>query len=258
MTMLGVDVVGSPTLGPPVYMHRPSAIENPQAPLSHHHLDSTHITPGVIRGGIEAGGWRVEGSWFQGREPDEDRTDIDLGPLDSYAMRVSWTRGAWSAQASSGWLTKPEAVTPFDAQRVTGSLTYFRGDDRRSLAWMAAFGQNREIHGNLEAYLFEATLRPSERQAFYTRIESAAKDILDVGFHPVGTFHRHRQSQVGALTLGYVRDVWRAPLGVFGIGGDLTGYSVPPNLKDAYGSPVSFHAYVRYRGKTPGALMHVH
>ncbi len=94
----GADLVGSPTLGPPVFMHRPSAAETPHAPLAHHHLDSSHITPGVVRGGIEAGAWRVEGSWFHGREPDSNRTDLDLGPLDSVAMRVAWMRGGWSAQ----------------------------------------------------------------------------------------------------------------------------------------------------------------
>jgi hypothetical protein len=92
-----------------------------------------------------------------------------------------------------------------------GSLSYFRGSDARSVAWMAAFGQNREIHGNLEAYLFEASLRPTANDGFYARLESVAKDILDVGFHPVNTFHVHRQSQVGALTGGYIRDLVRTP-----------------------------------------------
>ena len=82
-TIVGADLVGPPTLGPPVFMHRPSAIENPQAPLSHHHLDATHITPGVLRAGIEMSGFRLEGSVFRGKEPDEDRLDVDLGALDS-------------------------------------------------------------------------------------------------------------------------------------------------------------------------------
>jgi hypothetical protein len=82
--------------------------------------------------------------------------------------------------------------------------------------------------------------------AFYTRVESAAKDILDVGFHP-GGFHRHRQSQVSALTLGYVRDWWRGPGGTLGSGADVTGYLTPANLEESYGSPVSVHVFVRYR-----------
>jgi hypothetical protein len=259
-TIVGVAVVGPPTLGPPVFMHRASAIENPQAPLAHHHLDATHITPGVIRGGVEARGLRLEASAFRGREPDEDRLDIDVGALDSYATRLSYTRGNWYAQVSGGWLNEPEVVTPYDATRYTASVSYTRGDDNRMLAWTAAFGQNREIHGNLEAYLFEATLRTSPQNAFYTRLESVAKDILDVGFHPVNTFHRHRQSQVAAFTVGYVRDVLQAArVGRFGVGADITGYSVPSNLNDAYGSPVSFHVFLRYRGRAGmTAPHHVH
>src|SRR5439155_8957848 len=43
----GADLVGSPALGPTAFMHRESARSNPQVPLTHHDLDSTHITPGV-------------------------------------------------------------------------------------------------------------------------------------------------------------------------------------------------------------------
>ena len=253
--IVGADVAGAPTLGPPVFMHRPSATEIPHPPLAHHHLDSTHITPGVLRGGVEAGPWRIEGSWFHGREPDDNRTDFDLGALDSAALRLSWTRDGWSAQVSGAYLTQPEAVTPFDAKRITASVGWTSGAGR--LAWFAAVGQNREIHGNLEAYLFEATLRASPADIVYTRLESVAKDILDVGFHP-GAFHRHRQSQVGALTAGYVRDWWRGSGGAIGTGADVTGHLVPANLVESYGAPVSFHAFVRYRFPQRAGQLHTH
>jgi len=38
---------GEPALGPPAFMHRYSSFSNVEAPLSHHWLDSTHITYGV-------------------------------------------------------------------------------------------------------------------------------------------------------------------------------------------------------------------
>jgi hypothetical protein len=254
--LAGADVVGSPTLGPAVFMHRPSAADIPQAPLSHHHLDSSHITPGVVRGGVAAGAWRVEGSWFHGREPDSNRTDLDLGALDSTALRLAWTRGAWSAQVSGAYLTQPEAVTPFDAKKLTASLAWTSADGR--LAWLAAIGQNREVHGNLEAFLVEATLRVTPADVLYTRVESVAKDILDAGFHP-GVFHRHRQSQIGALTAGYLRDWWRGRAGSIGTGADITGHLVAANLEDSYGSPLSFHVFARYRFPVKsGTTAHVH
>lgn len=246
-------LVGPAPLGPPAFMHRPSAAENPQSPLAHHMLDSTHITPGVLSAGVQRGGVKLEGGLFRGREPDENRTDLDLGALDSLSMRLSYTRGPWAAQASGGRLKTPETTSPYDLTRVTASISYDNGDADRSLAWMAAFGQNREFFGNFEAYLFEATLRRSSRNSFYTRAESVAKDILDAGFHPIGFAHTHRQSQIGALTFGYVRDLTTG----IGLGADITAYYVPANLKESYGSPRSYHFFIRYRGRA-GADMHVH
>ena len=242
-------LVGPAPLGPPSFMHRPSAAENPQTPLSHHFMDSTHITTGVVSGGIESKGLRVEGGWFRGREPDENRHDIDLGKFDSYSGRVSWTGGAWSAQVSAAHLTLPEITSRYDEGRLTASLSYFKPNSEGSLAWMAAFGQQREFWGKYEAYLFEATWRHSASGAVYTRLEEADKDILDAGFHPIGIAHTHRQSPVTAFTWGYVRDVARWPrIGTLGIGADATTYLVPQNLKESYGSPFSYHFFVRWKG----------
>ena len=264
--VIGADVVGSPTLGPVAFMHRPSAYGNPQAPLSHHYLDSTHITPGVVRGTIAVDGFGVGASWFRGEEPDENRKDIDLGALNSYALQLSWTRGPWSAQASGARLHDPEIITPADADRYTASVAYTRGPAGAAphgegsaphlAALFFAFGQNREIHGNFDAYLFEGTLTAGARGLIYTRAESVDKDILDAGFHPRGVFHRHRHSRVGALTVGYLWDFLRTRAGTFGVGADVTVYSVPLNLRDAYGAPSSYHVFVHYSLHGAGGMIH--
>jgi hypothetical protein len=250
-------VVGPAPIGPPVFMHRPSAIENPQAPLGHHYLDATHISPGVVSIGIERSGFGVEVGAFHGQEPDEDRLDLDTAALDSYAVRLSWADGPWRLQVSGADLKTPERKSPYDATRLTASASYVKGDELRSIAWMAAFGQNREVFGNLEAYLLEAN-RHVGRNSFYGRAENVQKDILDAGFHPIGVAHTHRPSRVSALTLGYTRDVAAPTWGNFGIGGDITGYVVPDNLKESYGSPVSFHVFIRYRGRAGAPVPHHH
>jgi hypothetical protein len=249
--------VGPAPIGPPVFMHRASAADNPQAPLSHHYLDATHVTPGVVALAVSHEGFMVEAGAFHGQEPDEDRLDLDTAALDSYSARLSWADGPWHFQVSGGHFKTPERKSPYDANRITASATFFRGSEQRSLAWTAAFGQNREVFGNLEAYLFETT-RKIGRHSFYLRAESVAKDILDAGFHPPGTEHTHRQSQVSALTLGYLRNIASRPFGSFGIGGDITGYIVPANLKESYGSPVSFHVFLRYQGRAGARLQHRH
>jgi len=252
-TTLSVEgwLVGPAPIGPPVFMHRPSAIENLQAPLSHHYLDATHITPGVIAAGIEWNAFKLEAGTFHGREPDEDRLDLDTSKLDSYAARVSWADGPWHFQVSGADLTTPERLSPYDATRITASVSYFRGDANRSTAWMAAFGQNREVFAKLEAYLVEVTRRFS-RHAIFARAETVDKDILDAGFHPIGVAHTHRPSRVSALTVGYVRDIASPAWGSFGVGGDVTGYLVADNISESYGSPLSFHVFLRYRGIFPG------
>jgi hypothetical protein len=255
---VGADLVGAPTLGPDAFMHRASADALPTAPLSHHYLDSTHITPGVLRTGLQHHAWGVEGSWFHGREPDERRTDIDLGKPDSYAARLSWTHGAWRAQASAARLHLPEVTTPYDADTLTASMSYVRPESRL-IAWTAAFGQKREIHGNFEAYLVEAVVRAATRARLSVRAESVDKEILDAGFHPRGVFHRHRHSQVGAVTIGYLHDLVPVAEGMVAVGGDVTVYGVPANLRESYGSPRSYHLYVRYALHLPGtATAHEH
>jgi hypothetical protein len=248
---LGAYIVGSPALGPEPFMHRPTATENPQAPLSHHNLDSTHITPGTLNLGISRNGFGVETSWFHGREPDENRTDLDLGALDSWSVRGSWTRGAWKAQASGGHLNSPEASEPTrDITRLTASVGHTT-TGAISTAVFAAWGQNREVHGPMSALLFESTISWLDRHYLYARAELVTKDILNAGGHdPAGFTDYHELSRIGAYTLGYTRDLHRAVRARVGVGGDVTMYYVPDNLQESYGAPVSFHLFVRIRFTT--------
>jgi len=248
--------VGPAPIGPTAFMHRASAVENPQAPLSHHYLDASHITPGVLTIGIARHGFMVEAGAFHGQQPDENRLDLDTAALDSYGTRASWADGPWSFQVSGAHLKTPERTSPYNENRVTASASFFRGDERRSLAWTAAIGQNREMLGNLEAYLLEGTRRAGQH-AVYARIEAVAKDILDAGFHPIGSAHTHRQSQITALTAGYIRDIVARAWGTFGIGGDISGFVVPDNLSESYGTPVSFHVFLRYRGRAGARISHI-
>lgn len=255
---IGAALVGGPPIGPTAFMHRASAIENPQVPLSHHQLDATHVSHGVVHAAIAAVGVRVDAALFHGQEPDERRTDLDTGPLDSQAVQVAYTRGGWTAQVSTAWLTRPERLYPSDARRHTASVSWTRATGDRVVAWTAAFGQNREAHGSFDAWLAEGTWRPGTRGALYSRVEWLEKDILDAGFHPIGVPHRHRTSRVGAVTLGGVVDVLSGRAGRLGLGADLTGYRVPANLADGYGSPVSVHVFARYHLRRGGPHAHVH
>jgi hypothetical protein len=250
------SVVGSPALGPTPFMHRPSAAENPQAPLSHHQLDSTHATPGVLSLALGRGAVALETSWFHGREPDEDRTDIDLGPLDSWSTRATWKRGSWEAQASGGRLRNPDLFHAGDVTRLTASVGHTHIGAISTLLF-AAWGQNREVLGNRSALLAEGQMTWLERNYLYSRAELVEKDIVHDA-NQTGPIEVQSLSRIGAFTLGYTRDLNGGMRSRLGLGGDITMYYVPPGLKEDYGGPVSVHVFLRYRFTSAAMLAGMH
>src|SRR5678816_1028801 len=118
-----------PALGPVAFMHRVSALSNPLAPITHHWFDSTHITYGVATAGIYSTKWKVEGSAFNGREPDETRTNFDFGTMDSWSGRIWYLpTSRWALQMSGGRLMEAEpgheGGPRVDVERLTASATY--------------------------------------------------------------------------------------------------------------------------------------
>jgi hypothetical protein len=256
--LFDADVVGSPALGPTVYMHRASGRDNPQSPLIHHYTDSTHITAGVLTAGITASEITLEASWFRGEEPDDNRTDIDTLKLDSWSGQIGWRRGPWYAQFSGAHLHRPEALEPYDMTRLTASVEYEGSIGSHRFAATALWGENREVHGILDGYLFEWDLHTTAHGMTYGRVESLARDLLDLGSDPPGFIEPHRISHVVALTGGYVHDFLQRKWGRLGLGGDITIYSISDNLVDSYGSPRSFHVFVRYRPLESAGAPHAH
>jgi hypothetical protein len=190
-TLVEASLVGTPALGPPPFMHRPSAADNPQVPLSHHGLDSTHISSSVLTGGAWWRGVALEASWFHGKEPDENRLDLDLGPPDSWAARLSWASGPWRLQASGGRLTTPEVLHPYDETRLSASIGYDSAWRARPVSMLLAWGQKREPFGVFDNYLIEAHVQAGERDALFTRAEIVTKAILGGGIHAPGAQHFH-------------------------------------------------------------------
>jgi hypothetical protein len=259
--------VGEPALGPVAFMHRSSASENPAAPLSHHLQDSTHIAHGVFTTGVTAWRFRVEGSIFRGAEPDENRATIDLGKLDSYSGRITFTPTPnWAMQISHGRLINPEAAEPGNITRTTASVSHNRAWDDGNLATTLVWGRNREETRILNGYLLESTINFRDRNYLYTRMELLDRedDLLEEnifgrqGLVPAGDGEQGAEFEptfrVAAFTFGGVRDVVAHSKFRLGIGGDVTFYRVPDELKPIYGSsPTSFHVFVRFR---PGRMSH--
>ncbi len=260
--------VAEPALGPVAFMHRMSASENPAAPLSHHWQDSTHITHGVFTAGVTAWRFRVESSIFHGREPDENRKDIEMGKLDSWSARLWYTPTPnWALQFSHGHLNEPETLEPGDLDRTTASISYNKPWQEGNWATSLIWGRNSEAHGDSNAYLLESTANFKDKNYLYTRLELVDKLGLlgenifgragsedsheDEGESETGE-HFDPSFRVGAFTFGYVRDIVADRRLRVGLGADVTFYHVPGGVKPVYGSsPRSFHLFLRIR---PGRM----
>jgi hypothetical protein len=251
LTLTGAPV-GEPALGPVAFMHRASAVDNPTAPLGHHTFDSTHISFGVVTAGVDHGKWTVEASLFNGREPDDRRWDFDFGRLDSFSGRV-WFKptAAWEFQASSGRLKEPEALEPGNIVRSTASASWTRASGANVSALTFAYGRNDSDRGARNAVLVEAARR-KDLNTVYGRFEALQVEtaLLQSGRVVEGPAADMRDP-VYALTIGGVRDVFRAAGLQGGFGADVTFYAAPDPLVAAYGGhPVSFHLFFRLRPKS--------
>lgn len=257
---------GEPALGPVAFMHRASASENPSATLAHHLQDSTHISFGVLTTGFTYRWLKLEGSVFNGREPDENRYDFDAHKWNSRSARLSIMPNAnWTMQVSYGFLRSPEGQEPnTDIRRATASVQYNKPLHRGNWASAFVWGRNHtsspgETH-NLNGYTFESTVNFLDKNYLYTRLELVDKNEL---LRPsdralLRIIDDHPSFRIGAYTFGSSRDLWNTDKMSFAIGTDLTFYSKPSVVDRIYGSnPVSWKLFFRVRpGKMDMSSMH--
>ena len=238
---------GEPALGPATFMHRFSGMDIPEAPITHHWLDSTHVTFGVATLGYIWKQFKVDGSIFTGREPDENRWNFDSPRFDSYAARLTFNPTEnWSLQASYGNIHSPEQLEPgVNQQRMTASVSYQRHWDGINWGTTLAFGENFNSPGHeLYAILLESTVVFHDTHTFFGRLENVQKDELFPTTDP-------RDGQIFDVTkfsAGYIHDFPRWHHVKFGIGGLGSIFILPGNLTSTYGqTPASFMLFARVK-----------
>src|SRR5262245_48471533 len=211
----------------------------PVAPITHPWLDSTHITYGVVTGGVYGKSWKAETSVFNGREPDEDRTNFDFGAIDSWSGRVWFLPSSrWAIQFSGGHLTEAEeghdGGPRIDVNRVTASATYHRVFRQDSIwASTVAWGRNQEPGSDAtNAFLAESNLTFDERHTWFGRFELSGKSGHDLAIESQDMF------TVAKLQGGYTRyfDAWHGLKP--GIGAGVSAGFVSESLEPFYGSRV--------------------
>jgi hypothetical protein len=219
---------GAPAFGPPAFMHRLSAMDSPEAPISHHWLDSTHIVYGVLTAGWVKDAWKLEVSAFKGREPDEDRFDIENPKLDSIAARVSWNPTQnLSLQLSWADAKSVEQLEPDeDQEKLSASAIYTvpladQGWWSTTLAWG---WKNPTGHDATSAFALESAYAPNRDWTFFARAEVIEADELGP-----------TTETVGKISFGGIRDFHVSENTKLGVGALYAVNFIPDALEPSYG-----------------------
>jgi hypothetical protein len=235
---------GEPAFGPPAFMHREAILESPEAPITHHWLDSTHISFGVVTGGIVLDRLKVEVSRFNGREPDQHRWNIETGPLDSTSVRLSWNpTPALALQGSWGHFTDPEQLElGVDQKRLSASALYAREIvPGWKFAGTLAWGRKTAHGHNDDAAALEASLKHKQWTLFGRGEITENRELLDIDDGPA--------FRVGKVSSGLIRDFRIAEHLLLGAGGLCSVNFVPDALAKFYGNrnPTGAMAFVRLK-----------
>ena len=256
---------GEPAIGPPAFMHRPSARHLPDSPIGHHWQDATHVTFGVGTLGLIYGPVKMDASIFTGREPDEERFGFDKPRFDSYSARISVNMSKrWSLQVSRAYIHGPEAHAPeIDMWRTAVALLYGHSSAKGHFSSAFVWGSNdptgdlgagnhlhfegrngTHLHAHTvtqQSFLLENDLS-RDHITFYNRIELLQKDGAELGIPSL----EDTLFWIGSGTVGLSKPVMRAKFFDTMVGVQASVYLVPEELQYTYGqSPVSGQFYVR-------------
>lgn len=261
--------VGEPASGPVAFPHRASASSDPLAPLGHHWQDATHISFGVVTAALYTKTLKLEGSVFNGREPDAIRTNFDYKgrSLDSYAGRFTFNPNAnVSLSSSYAYLKSPETLHPEISQhRITASMLYGRTFHTKG-EWSSAliYGANKERGGSdvgtsslSNSVLAETNFDLDGTNTVFGRAEFVQKSAADLavdaaeqpGIPAFAATTPDARFNVGSLVLGYMREISKFTGGSIGVGVRASLDLIPSTLEPAYGTrtPGGFAIFVRFR-----------
>lgn len=235
---------GEPAIGPTAFMHRISSMNNPDAPLGHHWQDATHITFGVATLGVRYKKFKLEGSSFTGREPDEHRYDFDQPLFDSYSSRLSFAPSKqFTMQASYAYLKSPEELEPDEnVKRTTASIIYSKVNSGEKLLTAALiYGFNDSGGDHQENSLLVEGNYQLNKWALYSRYEWVEKSTEELQL-PLGD----QIFSINSITLGFNYRIgsWLKTDIALGVQGTVN--FIPESLESFYGqTPFSAETYLR-------------
>lgn len=238
---------GEPALGAPAFMHRVSSMNNPDAPLGHHWQDATHITFGVATLGVRYKNFKLEGSAFTGREPDEDRYNFDNPRFGSYSYRVSYNPTAnWALQFSQGFIKEPEVLEPgVDIKRTTASVLYANTiNQQKHFSAALIWGLNDKGEDHKEHSVLAEANYQMGKNAVFGRYEFIQKSAEELELEELG----HKTWDIHTLSVGYNRSIVQLGPVELAAGAKATINLPAKDLQGLYGkTPVGFQVYLQLR-----------
>ena len=245
-----VGYPGEPAFGPVAFMHRPSSLYNPDAPIGHHWQDATHILFGVGTLGFRYKNFKLDGSLFTGTEPDEDRYNFDKPRFNSWSARLSYNPSpAWALQVSQAWVNDAHASgPPEDVNKSTASAIHsLRWDSGNSINTTAVWGYNHTVQGHhpdSHSILLESALSLN-KTAIYGKYEWVEKStgnlLLDESIYEDGELF-----PINAFTLGVQQNLVNVLHTNVSVGVQGSLYAAPDKLNPVYGNnPIGLQAYLR-------------
>lgn len=241
---------GEPAFGPVAFMHRPSSMYNPDAPIGHHWQDATHITFGVSTLGFRYRNFKLEGSNFTGREPNENRYGFDRPRFDSWSARLSYNPTPELAlQVSQAWVKDVHELGPReDVNKTTASATHAKHlGERNFLNTTLLWGYNKAVkghHGAQHSALLESALTAGTTAVYgkYEWVEKSAEELL----LNEETYGHDAVFNVNSFTLGVNQNLFKLANTNVAIGVQGTWYGVDKQLQSLYGkNPLAFQTYIR-------------
>ena len=251
---------GQATEGPIAFMHRPTGMVNPDAPLGHHTAqDVSHITSTVVGASAALGRFQIEGSVFNGSEPEPSKVDLPIGTLNSYATRLGY-----QFSDSTFVMISASQVDPSDANHTTMTKAQRYS---ASAYTKHEFGENWMLHNTLiygqlnnhedmpvlksygEEFLFHKLDTP---HYYWGRIEFVERTAMQLAV--MTTTGADDPKMVTALTAGYTYKINFTDLEA-GVGGLITKDFLPNEFKDTYGGdPLSGKIFIQISGMKMGQL----
>ena len=240
---------GEPALGPTAFPHRASAESDPLAALGHHWEDSTHIAFGVATVGVVLfRDLKAEVSVFNGREPDETRTNFDFRKLDCLRARVVCVLGGVDGTSLVRLSREPRGARSGRGREAVHGLRIscvaFR--DVGPFRFDLRGRPERSVPGRCDA---RAPRRNEPRSRWKKRRVRPSEFVQKSGQElSLDVSRADRTFDVGSFVVGYLREFQAGPLRL-GAGMRFAVNSVSRDLSSFYGTsfPAGGMVYLRVR-----------